>query len=354
MRANEFLTERDAADLSAVPALKKEIVGQVKQIQDFDLLDRVYQVLSHNTNKSKIQKAFQAGLANANIGSIDAVINDMMTQVANLPGTTKQKLDFIESLEKGKTVNINALLSPASNFSEIFSSKFAQDFFISIANYGRGASMKGPGEFALAIMSPKIALADKGDLKIGNKLIEVKAAVGAGGGGGRMGETGDAAHREEIVRTITKVAKKYLKEPQQIKMLNAFLDKKSIALPPAVRGLHLMFNGNKTAVKQTVAAVVSLTFGSAVGNLVGTAAAKDDTGAAAELAYMKGNFEWYKKKDGFSHILTMSFASGRTYSFSTGDQLVKLRQEGALGNASVSFIPSKPNETFAQLNFTKR
>ena len=312
MRASEFLTEKE--DFSTVPALKKEITNQVKQVQDFDVLDRIYQVLSHQSNKSKIKKAFAAGLKDSNIGSVEGVINDMMSQVANLPGTTKQKLDFITALEKGKAVNIQALMKPTSAFSEIFFSKFAQDFFVSIANYGRGASMKGPGEFALAIMSPKIALADKGDIKIGNKLIEVKAAVGTGGRGGRMGETGDAAHREEILNAITKVGNKYLKEPHQIKMLDKFLDKKSLALAAAVRGLHMMYDGNKTAVKNTVAAVVSLTFGKQVGNLVGTAAAQDETGVAAELAYMKGNFEWYKRKDGFSHILAMAFSTGKVFS----------------------------------------
>jgi hypothetical protein len=55
---------------------------------------------------------------------------------------------------------------------------------------------KGPGEFALAALSPDISIFGSGDLKIGNQNIEVKAAAGEKSTkGGRLGSTGFLQHQ---------------------------------------------------------------------------------------------------------------------------------------------------------------
>ena len=350
MRAREFLKE-DAGDLS-VPQLKKEIVGQVKTINDFGVLDRIYQVLSQKGNRTKIERAFTKNTKAANVGvNIDKVIDDMVGYINNLPGTTQQKLDFVEALEKGKAINVKALLAKTSTFSDVFHSKFAEDFFVSIANYGRGAAMKGPGEFALAIMSPKISLAAKGDIEVNGKLVEVKAAVNTSGG--RMGETGDGAPKERIVSTIINVGKKHLNDDKaKIAQLEQYAASTTSTLRPAVRALHEIL-GKPAAVKAVVKAVVALTFGAKIGEAVGKAAAKDSSGVMAEQEYMKPNFNWYQRKDGFSEILAIWFGGKKTFSFADGDELLQLRASGVFGAAGISIIPSKPNEIFAQINFTK-
>lgn len=349
MRAREFLKEDDLS----VPQLKKEIRGQLTSINDFDILDRIYQVLSQKSVKGKIEKAFGRNTKKANVGAdTTGIINDMITQIANLPGTTHQKREFVEALEKGKAVNVPKLLSKTASFSEIFFSEFAQNFFISIANYGRGSAMKGPGEFALAIMSPKISLAAKGDLEINGRLVEVKAAVNKSGG--RLGETGHAAQKEAIINAIMTIGTKYAKTPEQQQALEKFSQRPSAGITVAVKTLHSIFPDNKNAVKMIVKGVVGLTFGAQIGTAVGNAAAKDPSGVMAEQEYMKQNFNWYKKKDGFTEILAIWFGGRKTFSFESGEELLQLRASGVFGAAGVSFIPSKPNETFAQINFTSK
>jgi hypothetical protein len=63
---------------------------------------------------------------------------------------------------------------------------------------------KGPGEFSLAVLSPKLTIFGSGDIKIGNKTIEVKASAGKtmSSGGGRIGTTGFLQHQRnaEIIK----------------------------------------------------------------------------------------------------------------------------------------------------------
>jgi len=349
MRFSEF--GRINEDDLSIPQMKKEIVSQVRGTKDFNVLDRVYQVLSQDGNKEKIQQAFGKNIKNGNLGGEDAIINDMMHQISTLAGTAKQKEEFVISLEKGKAVNVKALLDKTSTFEKIFISKFAEDFFMSIANYGRGNKMKGPGEFALAIMSPKIALADKGDLVISGRHIEVKSALNKSGG--RLGEVG--ANKEMIIPVLTKVASKYAKTPETKRALKEFLsylESHSIGITTGISRLHEVFDGDKKAIKAIVSAVLELTFTKQIGDKIGAAASKDSSGVMAEQAYMKANFEWYKKRDGFDEILAIWFGGRKTFSFSSGDELLSLRSSGSFGSASISFVPSKPNEVYAQINFT--
>jgi len=342
------LTEDDAS----VDDLQSDIIQQVKTTTEFSVLDRISQLLSSGSFKEKIENAFSNTLEGANVGDTTKVTNDMIDTVSHLQGSTQEKMAFLDSIEKGKAVNTSALLNSASTFSDIFPTKFAEEFFITLANYGRGNKLKGPGEFALAIMSPEITLAKKGDIEVNNENVEVKSAVNKSGG--RMGEVGDAARKEEILAKVAKVGNKHIQEDDQesLELLDTlFLDKKSLAIRQAVQNAHTLFPNNNTAIKELIAEVIALTFGSSVGNAVGDSALKDPSGSVAELTYMKENFNWYKDKDGFDSILAIWFGGRKTYSFGTGNELTNLRSAGLFTGAGISFIPSKENEIFAQLNF---
>jgi len=276
----------------------------------------------------------------------------MVDTILHLSGTTQEKMQFIDDIENGKAVNCTSLLKTASTFSDIFSTTLAEEFFIKLANYGRGNKLKGPGEFALAIMSPEINLAKKGDIEVNGESVEVKAAVNKAGG--RMGEVGDAARKEEIITALTNIGRKYLTDEEDIELLHElFLDKKSLAIKQAAKNAHTVFDNDK-AIKEFISGPIALTFNKEIGDAVGTAAVKDPTGNMAELAYMKENFKWYKQKDGFDSILAIWFGGRKTYSFSTAEELISLRSSGLFTGAGISFIPSKENELFAQLNFGGR
>ena len=115
MRQHEFIKE----DLS-VPQLKKEITKKISQIEDFDLLDRIYQVLSHKDTKGKIERALAHTTQDSNLGDTDSIISDMMGSIATIEGSTQEKLAFVEALEKGKAVDVDALQMAAADFNQIF------------------------------------------------------------------------------------------------------------------------------------------------------------------------------------------------------------------------------------------
>ena len=210
--------------------------------------------------------------------------------------------------------------------------------------------MKGPGEFALAIMSPKISLATKGDIQIGNRNIEVKAAMNKSGG--RMGETTDAASIDQIRNAILSMGMKQAKTPEEQQGIKDFSEMNSCALRKAVQTLHTIFDGRKPAVKAVIKEVVKQTFGAQMGEAVGKAGANDPSGVMAEQEFMAQNFDWYRKKGpGWSEILAIWMGGRKTFSFSSGKELVQLRASGFFSGASVSFIPTKSNEVFAQINF---
>lgn len=350
MRHYEFMKE----DLS-VPKLKKEITKKIASIDDFDLLDRIYQVLSQTDVKGKIEKALEFTTQKSNIGNVDNVINEMISSIANVEGTTKEKMLFVEALEVGKVVNTKSLQMATADFSDIFPMPFAERFFLANANFGRGSQMKGPGEFALAIMSPEITLAAKGDIMINKKLIEVKSALSSGSGG-RLGETGSVnTTKEAIVAKLKEVASKYMKTPDQKQFFHdAFESVISKSLSVSISALHHLFQGNTKAVQEAVSAVLALSFTGPLPKAVAAAAARDKTGALAEQEYMKQNFEWYKKRDKFNSVMAIWFPGKKVYNFNSGEEFAAMRAAGYLGSPGISFIPSKSNEFFAQINFTKK
>lgn len=365
MRATEFIYE----SVEDVETLKKDIINQVKQEKDNEVLDKAHQVLSHSSIKSKIESAFAKAAGNGNVGNIDSIINDMIDYLRNLQGTTQEKREFVDILEAGKVINTAELFKPASTFDQIFATPLSQRFFTSIAKYGQGKNMKGPGEYALAILSPSISLADKGDLLIDGKHVEVKAAMNKNGG--RLGEVVSVSSSQYAEALKTAVASEIVtndpipadqKAAEVVEML--YTDNKgkrsaSIGLSPMVIRLHNLANAghlkNAQSVGKVVKAIVELTFGdSSIASAVGRAAMSDSTGKAAQEVYMSQNFEWYKGRDDFDTLLAIAFSSGKTYSISSGEELANLRKQGIVGAPSVSIIPGKPNEVYSQIVFTAK
>jgi len=350
MRHFEFISEE-----VSVPKLKKEIIDQVKGVNDFALLDRIFQVLSTRDAKGKIEKALATTTKDSNIGHVDAVIDEMISSISAIEGTSTEKVEFVDLLEAGKAVNVTALQQATATFDDIFPTQFTKNFFKSNANFGRGAQMKGPGEFALAIMSPEVTLAAKGDIEIAKSLIEVKAALQAGSGG-RLGETGSVnTTKEQIIASLRAVADKNKLTPEQDQFfVEAFESVISKSLTVSVAALHQVYPNNPKAVQESVESVLSLSFDKAMAKAVGAAAARDKTGILAESQYMKNNFRWYQKKTKFDSIMALWFSGEKVYNFKSGDEFAAMRAAGYLGSPSISFIPSKNNEFFAQINFTKK
>jgi hypothetical protein len=193
MRAREFLRLIED-DLSA---LKHKVIKSIETTDDAILLDRIYSSL----NKTNISQRIGAAL-NQNDRDIKKYIDEIVEVIVNTPGRYEDKLLFAEGLDKGY-VNIKEMLSGKRvHFEDLLATNKTGvpiSFIVSVFNglklVGEN-EQKGPGEFALAALSPDISIFGAGDLKIGNQNIEVKAAAGEKSTkGGRLGSTGFLQHQ---------------------------------------------------------------------------------------------------------------------------------------------------------------
>ena len=188
MRVIDILLEK----ANNLTGLKGKIIDQVQVTDDADLLNRIYSALNSTNLGSRIKKALAKG-DNEVKNYLDTIANIII----NTPGTVEEKIRFATGLPDGY-VDIKKMVSGQRvHFEDLIVSnrKNAPRSFIlrvmhALRTVGQDQS-KGPGEFALAVLSPEIKIFGEGDLKIGNHKIEVKA------GGGRLGATGGAASRQE-------------------------------------------------------------------------------------------------------------------------------------------------------------
>lgn len=298
MRTFIDLFEADISDL------RRDIIGQVRQTQDAQLLDKIYTVLN------------QSGLAERINGTLERDTDtkgytDTITQIIiDTPGTFQQKHDFINGFPTGY-VDIDKMLSGNRvKFTELLSGgKFVVDVFNRLKRETFG-SAKGPGEFALAVMSPHIKINGKGDLTIGKNTIEVKASAGkeASSGGGRLGEPG-LIRTDDVANIIQSTLKVQLSDvaPQGVGLSG--LGKLSSKLSVSQRrefGKKLfgyMFGGS----------------GADISDLVGAFA----SGTDLRDAYVKTNYNAYKSESDFDGVMIMNFALGELHYFRDVNDLVR-------------------------------
>jgi hypothetical protein len=183
MRAREFLLEKIGQN-QHLSQLKKEIVAGVKNTNDIDLLDKIKNTLYSSDITTKITNALgtDSDAIQLNIDTVSKILLD-------LPGTSQDKLDFINGYPNGY-IDVDLLLSGNRvHFEDLIklppgvstnAKAVALKFMHALAKFQ--PQDKGPGEFSIAILSPQIKIDGAGDFKIGDKKIEVKASTSSGGG----------------------------------------------------------------------------------------------------------------------------------------------------------------------------
>ena len=206
MKIIEFILQETAPDLAY---LKQGIKKKIDKTDDVVLLNRIASSLESTNIKDRIKRAISSE-KDRDIGSY---FDEIVRVIIDTDGTVEEKLDFAEGLKDGY-VDVNRMLSGERvHFVELLISnnkkapiQFVRRVFHALKNVGQGDE-KGPGEFALAVMSPRITIMGKGDLKIGKRIVELKASAGAkiSSGGGRLGSTGNLNYKE-----VPKIVKKYL------------------------------------------------------------------------------------------------------------------------------------------------
>ena len=199
MRAKQFinycLTEYE--DLSQE---KDNIIKTISGLDAADekqaaILDRIWKVLNTESYNTNIINSFVAPTE-------DEYMNDVALQkhrknvaeiISRVDSDYNAMNAFLKKLEGGGVININELAKPTNSFNAIFEGDaVAIKAFDALKGYGVQAKAKGPGEYALAMLSNKIRLAEgAGDTEIeGIGDVEVKSAASDSAKGGRLGDGG--------------------------------------------------------------------------------------------------------------------------------------------------------------------
>lgn len=295
------LTQLHEAD---VQTLRKEIIDQVKRTQDEELLDKIFTVL----NKSGLVDRITGTLKRDT--DTQGYIQEITQIIIDTPGTYQEKYDFINGFPNGY-VNVDLMLSGNRvKFEDLLDKNdFVRKVFDRLKRETFGTA-KGPGEFALAVMSPHIKITGKGDLNIGDRIIEVKASAGkdVSSGGGRLGTPG-SLHSDDVQKIIEKHLKvKFIDVVPGGNLGLGGLTKLASTLKPAQRtafGKELfgyIFHGSAN-----------------IGELVSTFT----NGGDLRDAFITANYQSYKEETDFEGIMIMNFALGELHYFKDVTDLVR-------------------------------
>ena len=198
------LTTKLFEDAISASNLKNRIIGQIEKTDDEELLDTIWTALNKGGLTDRIKGALKLDKdASKYIGEISQIIIDT-------PGSYDEKMSFLEGFPDGY-IDIKRMLSGERvHFEDLIVDlgqknapmAFIHRLFDRLKDYQ--PETKGPGEFALAVLSPQISIFGEGDLKIGQFKIEVKANAPKpdpktglpkmSSGGGRVGGSGWLNH----------------------------------------------------------------------------------------------------------------------------------------------------------------
>ena len=198
MRAREFLFDN-------INVLQTKVKDLVDNTSDETLLNKIYAALNSGTLLDRLSSGLKE-LPDAEIRSFVDEISDAIIQA---PGSYDEKIKFVEGLKDGY-IDVDKMTNGSRHhFSNLLNPKqgvslaFLFQMFNALKDLGSRVK-KGPGEFAIAIMSPKVKVFGGGDLKIimtnnEEKTVEVKA------GQGTIGATGLFQHQK-----VPSILQKYL------------------------------------------------------------------------------------------------------------------------------------------------
>ena len=289
---------------AAVSKLKTDIKQQVDKTDDAELLDRIYTVLNKSSLSGRISNILNRDTDTK--GFVDMITNIII----DTPGTYQEKFDFIDGFPTGYVDVKKMLGGDRVKFEDLLTgSEFVQKVFDRLKRETFGTA-KGPGEFALAVMSPHIKITGKGDLNIGDMAIEVKASAGkeVSSGGGRLGTPG-SLHSDNVQQIIEKNLKvKFADAVPGGNLGLGGLSKLSADLSSAERtafGKELfgyIFHGTAN-----------------INELVSTFANNGDL----RDSWIKANYESYKNETSFDGVMIMNFALGELHYFKDVSDLVK-------------------------------
>lgn len=187
MRAKEFLIERP--DRKQIQRMQRIYA---KMQENPAVIDELWKTISTkiSDNEGGLQSRIVSSIQPDNTKPEDdqtygpSFMEGFIDAIDKTQGTVEEKIQFAQTLGKVDHIDTKALLQPLAGWSDwLVGTPFATRLFDTMFNMpALKEENKGPGEFALAILSPKITLKGKGDILVGNTPVEVKAGETASGG----------------------------------------------------------------------------------------------------------------------------------------------------------------------------
>lgn len=329
MRAREFLNE-----VAQLEPIKDKIIDRVKATNSRDLLEKIYSYLSKSDLDKRLMSALQDPVTKQMIKhdkDLRLHLKDLSRVIAEVPGPYDEKVAFLNGLGKGY-IDTDLLLSGRLvTFRNLLTSKdsevpmyMIERIFLALEKFGTGVTAKGPGEYALAVMSPDIEISGKGDIKIGNRIIEVKSS------GGRLGTTGDLKTQK-----IPEILIKYL-TPEGLSELKG-QDSAGLTLNRFANGIDMILkkykpSENTQVIKdQLVEELVNYIFSNSEVRSVNRlkAALKAPSGsprqALVRKLYALASYDFYQGPDrqNFEGILLINFSSRELQYFTNPREMYK-------------------------------
>ena len=352
MRYKEF--KKFLAEYKGISQAKKDIIQRIVDLDPKDelgakLLDRIFKVLNSDDIGGKIVNSFKVPTADENFA--DAIkqkhINNIAEIISRVDTDYKSMNTFLKILAKGQAINLSEFKKPVTSFTAICNNNaVAIKVLSALVGYGAGQKRAGPGEFALAFMSPGIKMAEgQGDIEIaGIGKVELKAETTQGGG--RLGMNGPS--RDSQVAIL---------QAEAPELLQAMGSKKSANIPAMVKYMNAVYPlpnaKNKNKRIEIATKVLTLTFGDTFGPAMGKYFGEADENTVAANVFAL-NFEHYKAQDDFDALVFINFPMGKIMTAKSAKDILALIKAGHLTPSSGAFIHStQASEVFGQLKATK-
>lgn len=351
MRYKEF--KKFLAEYKGISQAKKDIIQTIVDLDPKDelgakLLDRIFKVLNSDDIGGKIQKAFINPTAGEPFAPnvLQQHINNIAEIISRVDTDYKSMNAFLKILAKGDAINLGEFKKPVTSFTAICNNNaVAIKVLNALVGYGQGSKRAGPGEFALAFMSPGIKMAEgQGDIEIaGIGKVELKAE--ARKGGGRLGMGGPS--RDSQVAIL---------QAEAPELLQAMGSKKSANIPTMVQYMNNVYPlpnaKNKKKRIDIATKVLTLAFGKTFGPAMGKYFGESDPKTVSSNVFAL-NFEHYKNEDDFNALCFINFPMGKIMTVKSAKDILALVKAGQLTYSSGAFIhTTQGSEVFGQLRAT--
>ena len=356
MRLHDLFLLKEYDDLETE---KQGIISAISGLradneEDAKLLDRIYKVLNTGQIGQNISNAFAVPLEGEPLSDKEKalVIQDMTSIISQSDNDFKSLSGMTDMLEKGGVVDVGALDSPLTTFSNVFQHPAAIKVFHALKNYGTGKKQKGPGEYALACLTNKIRLAaGEGDLEVdGIGKVELKSAVSSTGG--RIGYGGGSQKAKRSV--LDKYAERIPTVMGAIGGKGGSLGLTKF-IPALAQDLPLNDADSKKLREQIVSELLTMDMEEFAQPIIKAFGSTDNVDQI-EDEYLKANFAWYKNRDDFDALLLCSFPNEKFAMIKNDSDLIAFRRGGNAQSTSISIIPTQAGagrEQWAQLTLNK-